>query len=92
MAFVELTASGGLNPRHFSLNSNGSLLAVANQVSRSVVVWSREIETGKVGKQAAAAFNLGPGELRYVVCADNRDLADSCCCDLAMFSGWQNDG
>ena len=63
LEFVELTASGGLNPRHFSLSTDGSLIAVANQVSRTVVVWQRDLKTGRIGEQLAAAFDLGPGEL-----------------------------
>jgi 6-phosphogluconolactonase (cycloisomerase 2 family) len=63
LEFVELVASGGLNPRHFSLNHDGSKIAVANQVSRTVVVWSRDVKSGKTKKQVASAYHLGPGEL-----------------------------
>lgn len=63
LELVGLTPSGGLHPRHFSLNKDGSRIAVANQVSKNVVVWSRDTKSGKIGKRIAAAFNLGPGEL-----------------------------
>jgi 6-phosphogluconolactonase (cycloisomerase 2 family) len=55
-----------MNPRHFSLNSDGSMIAVANQVSRTVVVYERDVETGKIGEQVAAASGVGPGELTNV--------------------------
>jgi 6-phosphogluconolactonase (cycloisomerase 2 family) len=61
--FVSLTASGGLNPRHFSLNEDGSKIAVANQESRTVVVWSRDCESGAIEKQIGMVSDLGPGGL-----------------------------
>jgi 6-phosphogluconolactonase (cycloisomerase 2 family) len=63
LEFIGLTASGGLHPRHFSLNEDGSRVAVANQVTKNVVVLSRNTRSGVIGKQVAAAFNLGPGDL-----------------------------
>jgi 6-phosphogluconolactonase (cycloisomerase 2 family) len=61
--FVSLTASGGMNPRHFSLNEDGSKIAVAHQESKTVVIWSRDCESGAIEKQIAVASNLGPGGL-----------------------------
>jgi 6-phosphogluconolactonase (cycloisomerase 2 family) len=63
LEFVELVASGGMNPRHFSLNEDGSKIAVANQVTKTVVVWSRDVKSGKTKKQIAMAYDLGPGDL-----------------------------
>lgn len=63
LSFLELTASGGLNPRHSSLNSNGSVVAVANQASRSLVIWCRDIETDKFGAKVAGPIDIGPDEL-----------------------------
>lgn len=66
LGFVELHASGGLNPRHFSLNGNGTLVAVANQMSKSVVIWRRDVATGKLSEKPAASVFAGPGELTNV--------------------------
>jgi 6-phosphogluconolactonase (cycloisomerase 2 family) len=63
LEFVGLTASGGLNPRHFSLNKDGSKVAVANQVTKNVVVLARDTKTGVIGEKVASAFGLGPGDL-----------------------------
>jgi 6-phosphogluconolactonase (cycloisomerase 2 family) len=63
LELVGLTASGGLHPRHFSLNEDGSRIAVANQVTKNVVVFSRDTKSGIIGETIATAFNLGPGDL-----------------------------
>jgi 6-phosphogluconolactonase (cycloisomerase 2 family) len=63
LEFVSLTASGGTNPRHFSLNKDGSKVAVANGGTDNVVVMSRNCETGEIGDQVAAISNLAPGAL-----------------------------
>jgi 6-phosphogluconolactonase (cycloisomerase 2 family) len=63
LQFVELVASGGLTPRHFSLNKDGSKVAIANQQSKSVNLYARDVASGKLGKQVAAAYGLGPGDL-----------------------------
>ncbi|KAG9187812.1 hypothetical protein G6011_05683 [Alternaria panax] len=68
LSFVQLAKSGGLYPRHFSMNQNGSLVAVANQLSKNVDVYARNVETGIIedGKAVARANNLGPGDLVFV--------------------------
>ncbi|KAJ4374246.1 hypothetical protein N0V83_002987 [Neocucurbitaria cava] len=66
LSFVQLAPSGGTFPRHFSMNHNGSLIAVANQNSLNVNIYSRDVETGKIGDLVASASNLGPGGLTYV--------------------------
>jgi 6-phosphogluconolactonase (cycloisomerase 2 family) len=62
---VQLAKSGGVYPRHFSMNKDGSLIAVANQQTKNVNIYSRNLETGLINdeKAIASAQNLGPGEL-----------------------------
>ncbi|KAF2034429.1 putative isomerase YbhE [Setomelanomma holmii] len=59
LEFFELTPSGGLNPRHFSLNKDGSMVAVANQGSGNIAVYARDIATGRITEQVAAVAGLG---------------------------------
>jgi 6-phosphogluconolactonase (cycloisomerase 2 family) len=67
LTFVQLTASGGLFPRHFQMNKDGSQIAVANQNTRNVVIFKRNIETGKIEDPVAASVALlGVGILTYV--------------------------
>ncbi|RYN62523.1 hypothetical protein AA0118_g5428 [Alternaria tenuissima] len=65
LSFVQLAKSGGWYPRHFSMNQNGSLIAVANQLSKNVDIYARNLETGIIedSKAVARANNLGPGDL-----------------------------
>jgi 6-phosphogluconolactonase (cycloisomerase 2 family) len=49
LGFVQAWPTYGLFPRHFSLNTAGSLLAVGNQNSGNVVVLSRDVATGLIG-------------------------------------------
>ncbi|KAH7078544.1 3-carboxymuconate cyclase [Paraphoma chrysanthemicola] len=60
LEFVELVPSGGLHPRHFSFNDDGSLIAVGHQFSGTVLVYARDVETGKIAGQIAFAKDLGP--------------------------------
>ncbi|THY69593.1 3-carboxy-cis,cis-mucoante lactonizing enzyme [Aureobasidium pullulans] len=46
---IQLWPSGGMFPRHFSLNKFGDLLAVGMQYDRSVVVFERDVALGTVG-------------------------------------------
>jgi 6-phosphogluconolactonase (cycloisomerase 2 family) len=64
-SFVQLAKSGGVYPRHFSMNKDGSLIAVANQQTKNVNIYSRNLETGSINdkKAIASAQSLGPGEL-----------------------------
>lgn len=60
LEFVEIVASGGMKPRHFNLNSKGDKIAVANGLSENVVVYQRDVETGKIGSDPiASGFGLG---------------------------------
>jgi 6-phosphogluconolactonase (cycloisomerase 2 family) len=47
------------------MNKDGSLIAVANQQTKNVNIYSRNLETGSINdeKAIASAQNLGPGEL-----------------------------
>ncbi|OJD31836.1 3-carboxymuconate cyclase [Diplodia corticola] len=45
---VQLAPSGGWSPRHFALNKAGDLLAVGHQNNKTVVIWERDLETGKI--------------------------------------------
>jgi 6-phosphogluconolactonase (cycloisomerase 2 family) len=47
------------------MNQNGSLIAVANQLSKNVDIYARNLETGIIedSKAVARANNLGPGDL-----------------------------
>ncbi|KAH7405748.1 3-carboxymuconate cyclase [Phaeosphaeria sp. MPI-PUGE-AT-0046c] len=58
LEFVNLAPSGGLTPRHFSLNKDGTMVAVANQLDGTVVVYARDVETGVIGEEVAAARGL----------------------------------
>ena len=53
LGFVQAWPTYGLFPRHFSLNSAGSLLAVGNQNSGNVVVLRRDVATGLIGEVVA---------------------------------------
>ncbi|EAT91856.2 hypothetical protein SNOG_00361 [Parastagonospora nodorum SN15] len=60
LEFVEIVASGGMKPRHFNLNTKGDKIAVANGLSENVVVYQRDVETGKIGSDPiASGFGLG---------------------------------
>lgn len=63
LSFVQLAPSGGLSPRHFSLNCDGTMIAVANFVSRDVAVYERNVESGLLGKLIARGQNMGAGSL-----------------------------
>ncbi|KAF4313294.1 hypothetical protein GTA08_BOTSDO00330 [Botryosphaeria dothidea] len=45
---LQLAPSGGWSPRHFALNKAGDLLAVGHQNNNTVVIWERNLETGKI--------------------------------------------
>jgi 6-phosphogluconolactonase (cycloisomerase 2 family) len=46
---VQEFAAGGMNPRHFSFNEDGSLVATALQADGRVVIIQRDVETGELG-------------------------------------------
>jgi 6-phosphogluconolactonase (cycloisomerase 2 family) len=62
---IQLAKSGGVYPGHFSMNKDGSLIAVANPQTKNVNIYPRNLETGLINDEKAidSAQNLGPGEL-----------------------------
>lgn len=59
LAFEQLAPAGGIFPRHFSLNKNGTLAAVALQTDGRVVIIERD-KDGKFGKFVADVNVPGP--------------------------------
>ncbi|PZX57635.1 6-phosphogluconolactonase (cycloisomerase 2 family) [Algoriphagus ratkowskyi] len=45
---IQQTTSGGLMPRNFNLTADGKYLLSANQASNDIVVFERDLETGKL--------------------------------------------
>ncbi|KAK3990038.1 Lactonase, 7-bladed beta-propeller-domain-containing protein [Cladorrhinum sp. PSN332] len=52
---VQTTAAGGYNPRHFSFNKAGTLVASALQAEGRIIVFERDVASGKIGKAIAEA-------------------------------------
>ena len=59
LSHVQTAPAGGINPRHFSFNSDGSRVASALQSDGRVVVFERDVTTGKIGKAVAEADVAG---------------------------------
>ncbi|CRK35539.1 hypothetical protein BN1708_019812, partial [Verticillium longisporum] len=57
LVFLQKFPAGGLIPRHFSMNGNGSLVAVAVQQDGRVVILRRSVETGQL-KEIIASIKL----------------------------------
>ncbi|KAI6758526.1 hypothetical protein HG530_010766 [Fusarium avenaceum] len=45
---VQAAPSGGWLPRQFSFNKSGDKIAVGHQVNQTVVIWKRDVQTGKI--------------------------------------------
>ncbi|GJC80758.1 putative 6-phosphogluconolactonase ARB_02015 [Colletotrichum liriopes] len=52
LVLVQLAPSGGWSPRQFSINKAGDLIAVGHQNNRTVVIWKRDLESGKIITEA----------------------------------------
>lgn len=52
LELVQLAPSGGWSPRQFSINKAGDLIAVGHQNNRTVVIWKRDLESGKIVPEA----------------------------------------
>jgi 6-phosphogluconolactonase (cycloisomerase 2 family) len=52
---VQTAPAGGVNPRHFSFNKDGSRVASALQSDGRVIVFERDVRSGKIGKAVAEA-------------------------------------
>ncbi|KAH8886071.1 putative isomerase YbhE [Thozetella sp. PMI_491] len=62
LAVVQTAPAGGMNPRGFSLNKAGTLVASALQDDNRVVVIERNVKTGLLGKIVAhATVGVGAG-------------------------------
>ncbi|KAH7126970.1 3-carboxymuconate cyclase [Dendryphion nanum] len=66
LEIVDQAASGGSFPRHFALNKKGDLIAVANQRSKSVDIFKRNVKTGAIGERVATQQNFD-GEVNFVL-------------------------
>ncbi|KAK4134240.1 extracellular aldonolactonase [Trichocladium antarcticum] len=53
LAHVQTAPAGGIGPRHFAFNGDGSLVAAAAQDDGRVVVFARDVATGMIGKPVA---------------------------------------
>ncbi|KAH7396152.1 Lactonase, 7-bladed beta-propeller-domain-containing protein [Pyrenochaeta sp. MPI-SDFR-AT-0127] len=49
---VQHAPSGGYSPRQFSINKAGDKIAVGHQTNRTVVIWKRDIKSGKIISEA----------------------------------------
>ncbi|KAF2852892.1 putative isomerase YbhE [Plenodomus tracheiphilus IPT5] len=49
---VQQAPSGGYSPRQFSINKVGDKIAVGHQNNNTVVVWKRDIDSGKIVSEA----------------------------------------
>ncbi|KAM0279933.1 hypothetical protein ACHAO9_011453 [Fusarium lateritium] len=45
---VQAAPSGGWLPRQFSFNKSGDKIAVGHQVNQTVVIWKRDVRSGKI--------------------------------------------
>jgi 6-phosphogluconolactonase (cycloisomerase 2 family) len=52
LSLVQLAPSGGWSPRQFSLNKKGDLIAIGHQGNKSVIVWKRDVASGKIDTSA----------------------------------------
>jgi 6-phosphogluconolactonase (cycloisomerase 2 family) len=73
LSFVQLSPSGGLIPRQYSMNAIGDLLAVGNQNSMNLVIFERDIVSGKIGETPVVEVKL-PGNTTYVAWDEERAL------------------
>ena len=52
LKLVQLAPSGGWSPRQFSINRAGDLLAIGHQNNNTVVIWKRDVASGKIVLEA----------------------------------------
>ncbi|KAF4340678.1 hypothetical protein FBEOM_5394 [Fusarium beomiforme] len=45
---IQAVPSGGYLPRQFSFNKAGDMIAVGHQVNQTVVIWKRDVKSGKI--------------------------------------------
>ncbi|KAG9188992.1 hypothetical protein G6011_05860 [Alternaria panax] len=51
LTLVQHAPSGGYSPRQFMINTEGDKIAVGHQNNKTVVVWKRDVETGKIVRE-----------------------------------------
>jgi len=56
---LQVAPAGGLQPRHFSMNGMGDLIAVGLQEGEAIVVFERNVDTGMIGREVARYSGLG---------------------------------
>ncbi|KAH9871987.1 hypothetical protein J1614_006246 [Plenodomus biglobosus] len=49
---VQQAPSGGYSPRQFSINKAGDMIAVGHQNNNTVVIWKRDIQSGRIVEEA----------------------------------------
>lgn len=52
MELVQNFPSGGYLPRQFSINKAGDMIAVGHQVNQTVIIWQRDVESGRILSEA----------------------------------------
>lgn len=60
LSLAQIAPSGGYLPRQFSLNKKGDKVAVGHQVNSTVVIWDRDVRSGKIGGKVAETKVAGP--------------------------------
>ncbi|KAH6614042.1 Lactonase, 7-bladed beta-propeller-domain-containing protein [Boeremia exigua] len=60
LSLVQVAPSGGYLPRQFSLNKKGDKVAVGHQGNSTVVVWGRDVRSGKIGAKLGETKASGP--------------------------------
>jgi 6-phosphogluconolactonase (cycloisomerase 2 family) len=60
LAHLQTQALGGVNPRHFSFNANGTLVAAVAQADNRVSIISRDPTNGLLGDIVATISIGGP--------------------------------
>lgn len=60
LSLVQVAPSGGYLPRQFSLNKKGDKVAVGHQGNSTVVVWERDVRSGKIGGKLGETKAKGP--------------------------------
>ncbi|KAJ3537515.1 hypothetical protein NM208_g6277 [Fusarium decemcellulare] len=68
LKLIQLAPSGGWLPRQFSFNKAGDKIAVGHQTNRTVVIWKRDVESGKIILEAEGG-KLGQVQLTGAVVA-----------------------
>lgn len=52
LTHVQNAPSGGYMPRQFAVNKAGDMLAVGHQVNSTVLLWKRDVASGKIVTEA----------------------------------------